>query len=173
MTRMMRHNESDMQISCVAWMRYNYPVYSKLLEHPKNEGNGNRKQGAISKAEGVQPGVADLILHVPSEFPKTETPSTKRFAPATHYHSLAIEMKTKKGQQSDSQKDWQRFFEAAGGKYVIVRSYDEFVSVMKEYINNVPHDVHSAICRVTAQIEQERYLAEKKRIEEVFGKRYE
>ena len=48
---MKKHKESDLQIQCVRWFRYQYQAFARLLEHPKNEGNGNHSQGAIAKAE--------------------------------------------------------------------------------------------------------------------------
>ncbi len=62
------HRESDLQIRCVKWFRITYPAFAFLLEHPHNEGNGfNRIQQAIANAEGVTKGVADLILHIPTQ----------------------------------------------------------------------------------------------------------
>jgi len=154
----MKHKESDLQIRCITWFRYQYPAYARLMEHPKNEGCGNRRQGAIAKAEGVQAGVADLILHVPAYI----TEASLRHSDC--YHSLAIEMKTKTGTQSPEQKQWQRLFEAAGGRYVIIRSYDDFVAEVTRYMLNVPLDLdldvkraHAAIEREAAQRDKEMY----------------
>lgn len=135
----MRHRESDMQISCIRWFKYQYPAYSMLIEHPKNEGMGDRRRGIIAKAEGVQPGVADIILHVPSYKDVASMFWTDI------YHSLAIEMKTKTGRQLDAQKRWQRLFEAAGGLYVIVRSIDEFQNVVNNYMSWVPQTIDETI----------------------------
>ena len=43
-------------------------------------------------------------------------------------------MKYKKGTQQDSQKDWQRVAEAAGNKYVVCRSLNEFMKEVKNYL---------------------------------------
>lgn len=145
----MRHRESDMQINCVRWFGYQYPAYSSLLEHPKNEGNGNRVQGRIAKAEGVRAGVADLILHVPSYINEASVNHSDVF------QSLAIEMKTKIGRQSPEQKIWQRYFEAAGGKYIIVRSYDDFVAEVSRYMLQVPSDVDERVKKLHSEIERE------------------
>lgn len=60
----MKHKESDLQIRCVKWFRYQYPEYARLLEHPHNEGNAfNRRQQSIANAEGVTKGVADSLYH--------------------------------------------------------------------------------------------------------------
>ena len=137
----MKHKESDLQIQCVRWFRLRYPAFARLLEHPHNEGNAfNRQQQSIANAEGVTKGVADLILHVPA-YIKGE-PSLRH---SDCYHSLAIEMKTKTGSQSLSQREWQLFFEAAGNMYVVVRSFEDFMRTVTEYMRNVPLDVAEAV----------------------------
>ena len=71
------------------------------------------------KEEGVLAGVADLVLLVPN----------------AKYHALLIEMKTPKGRQSDSQRAWQ--LAVAGNDdylYVVVRSLEEFIKVIEEYL---------------------------------------
>jgi len=160
----MKHKESDLQIRCISWFRYQYPAYARLIEHPKNEGCGNRRQGAIAKAEGVQAGVADLILHVPAYI---TGPSIRH---CDCYHSLALEMKTKTGKQSPVQKQWQRLFEAAGGRYVIIRSYDEFVAEVTRYMLNVPMDVDDAIKKAYAEIEREAELEAQKEFKRLLNK---
>ena len=143
----MKHKESDLQIRCVKWFRYQYPEYARLLEHPHNEGNAfNRRQQSIANAEGVTKGVADLILHVPSYI---TWPSLRH---SDSFHSLAIEMKTPKGTQSPEQKTWQRLFEAAGGRYVIIRSYDDFVVEVTRYMLFVPLDIDKRIKQAYADI---------------------
>ncbi len=147
----MKHKESDLQIRCIKWFRYQYPPFAMLMHHPKNEGHGNRRQGAIAKAEGVTPGVADIILHVPSYINcQAEDITHIRF-----YTSLAIEMKTATGRQSPEQRQWQRLFEASGGRYVIIRSYDEFVSEVTRYMISVPIRIADAIRAAHRQIEDE------------------
>lgn len=73
------------------------------------------------KEEGVVAGVADLIL-------------LKR---NRQYGALCVEMKTKLGRQSETQKKWQKEVEATGNKYVVCRSLDEFMKVVTEYLNDV------------------------------------
>ena len=134
---MKSHRESDLQIRCLKWFRYQYPEFARLMEHPHNEGNGlNRRQQAIANAEGVTKGVADILLHLSAEYPVYGEDGN-----LTHwlrYISLAIEMKTPVNKQSDDQKTWQRLFEAAGGKYIVIRNYGDFVVAVTEYMNNVP-----------------------------------
>ena len=46
-------------------------------------------------------------------------------------------MKTAKGKQQDSQKRFQRKVEAYGYRYEIVRSLDEFMNVIRDYLSKV------------------------------------
>lgn len=156
---MKKHKESDLQIQCVRWFRYEYPEFARLLEHPHNEGNAfNRRQQAIANAEGVTKGVADMILHVPSYI--TGEASLRH---SDCFHSLAIEMKTQIGRQSPEQREWQLLFEAAGGMYVVVRSFDEFQQIVTKYMLNVPLDVAEAVKEAHKAIEER---AKKKALEQ-------
>jgi hypothetical protein len=114
----MKHIESKMQINCVRWFRLQYPQYAKLLFSVPNGGARRLAEAKILKAEGATPGVADLIL----------------LASNGTYNSLCLELKTEKGRQSDSQKEWQQVAEQNGNKYVIVRSIYEFISEVKKYL---------------------------------------
>ena len=128
-----RHEESRLQESCVTWFRYQYPKLALLLFAVPNGGKRTHRtivragrvityspEAKQMKKEGVTAGVADLILLTPS----------KGFA------SLCIEMKTteKGSKQRDSQKEWQKAAEEAGNKYVICRTLEEFIAVVKEYL---------------------------------------
>lgn len=131
MPKRYQHKESELQIQCVRWFAYEYPHLRMLLYHPKNEGTANgRAQGAIAKAEGVVAGVADLILQAPSR---------------DGFSCLAIEMKTLTGRQSQEQKLFERYINAADGKYVIVRTFDDFKLIVKEYVNSIYEDVISSL----------------------------
>lgn len=80
----------------------------------------SESQGAILKAEGMLAGVADLLLLLPSE----------------GYSLLAVEMKTDTGRQSPRQKEWQRQAEAHGIRYEICRSFDDFNTLLTEYMTH-------------------------------------
>lgn len=114
----MYYEEEKLQKLCVAQFLWRYPEYYRLLHHSANEGSGDAKRGARLKALGVQAGFPDLILCVARQ----------------GYHGLAIEMKTEKGRQSESQKEYQRLLEREGYKYVICRSLDEFIVIMRDYL---------------------------------------
>lgn len=149
------YREQDMQIRCVKYFRVTYPHFACLLFHPKNEEAGGRTRAVIAKAEGVQAGVADLMLLVP-------TPD---------YIGLAIEMKDKRGRQSEKQKIFQRYFEAVGGKYIIPRSYEEFVTEIEKYMEEVTPIVWGDAKRVFREIDDERTLQAKRELEKMLGKK--
>ena len=115
----MNHSESRLQQSCVYWFRLAYPEYAWCLISVPNGVATSATQGRILKAEGMVAGAADLLLLVPRH----------------GYGCLCIEMKTEKGRQRDSQKAWQEHVEAAGNKYVICRSFDDFREAVDGYMN--------------------------------------
>lgn len=114
----MRTRESKLQEACVNWFRYQYPQYRELLFAVPNGGWRNKTVAAILKAEGVVPGVSDLIL----------------LKSNGQYHSLCIEMKTPVGRQSERQKAWQRQAEAEGNKYVVCHSFEAFMNTVNNYL---------------------------------------
>lgn len=155
----MNHEESKLQQQCVAWFRAQYPQYAMLLTHPANEGNGNRVSGAIHKAEGTVAGVPDLLLFMPS------------FTLLGRYNGLGIEMKTMRGRQTQQQKDFQEMIEAAGYKYVVVRRLEEFVIVIRKYIDNAPTQLKKNISSVHAEITRAAEEREKEKFYKVIGKK--
>ncbi len=157
----MRHEESNLQQQCVAWFRAQYPQYAMLLTHVPNEGNGNRVSGAIHKAEGTVAGVPDLLLFLPSWYPEKGKDDATVWCLV---HGLGIEMKSEKGKVRQSQKDFKKMFEAAGYRYEIVRSLDEFKTLIKSYITFVHHALayeigmaHKAIKEAAEQREREHF----------------
>lgn len=116
----MRNIESRLQCACVKWFKLQYPRLAKLLFAVPNGGARSAITGAILKAEGVTRGVADLLLLVP----------------VRKYHGLCIEMKTARGRQSASQKDWQKAVEKQGYKYVLCRSLDDFMDEIEIYFKS-------------------------------------
>lgn len=116
---MIRHEESNLQQACVRWFRMQYPKLAPLLFAVPNGGARDVRTGRILKAEGVVAGVADLLLLVPSK----------------EYHGLCVEMKTGTGKQSESQKAWGQAVRAQGYGYVVCRSVECFVGLMKGYLS--------------------------------------
>ena len=162
------HKEQDLQIRCVKYFHCTYPELARLLNHPKNEvASGNRIEGAIAKAEGVQAGTADLILHVPSE---THIIDGVHQEELWIYHSLAIELKTKTGRQSPAQKLFQRYFEAAGGMYVVIRTFEDFCHVVDTYVMGIPYNTRKRLAELWKQIDDEETQAAREQLQKIINK---
>lgn len=86
-----------------------------------NGGKRNAAEAAKFKEMGTRAGFPDLIFLKPSK----------------SFNFLAIELKTANGRQSEHQKEYQREFERIGAKYVVVRSLDEFISIIDEYMKDI------------------------------------
>lgn len=112
--------EHRIQSACVRWFRLQYPKMKHNLFSVPNGGKRDAVTGAKLKEEGALAGVTDLILLKSNRF----------------YGALLIEMKTPKGSQSDSQKEWESKITQDGYKYVIIRSLDEFRKVVKQYLSD-------------------------------------
>lgn len=113
--------EHRIQCACVRWFNVQYPkLHGRLFAVP-NGGRRDATTAAKLKAEGVVPGVADLVLLMSNR----------------DYGALLIEMKTPKGRQSDSQKKWEKTVCAdAEYKYVVCRSLDDFIREVDSYLRN-------------------------------------
>jgi len=160
------YKEQDTQIRCVKYFRVSYPHLAHLLFHPKNEEAGGRARAAIAKAEGVQAGVADLMLPIVSDcVQQTEDGEIRRY-----YYGLAIEMKTKKGRQSEQQKIFQRYFEAVGGKYVVIRTYEDFCKEIDEYVLGIPSIFIARAKQTWCDIDKERTAEAKRELEKLINK---
>lgn len=114
----MKHIESHIQQACFSWFRLQFPDLAMLMFAVPNGGSRRRIEAKIMKAEGVTAGVADVLFLYPN----------------SEYHGLCIEFKTEKGKQQESQKRFQKAVEAQGYKYAIVRSIEEFIELVKNYI---------------------------------------
>lgn len=137
--------EGGLQIACVRWFRLQYPKFSKLLFHPKNEADGTYgKKIAINAAAGVVPGVPDLILALPSN--KNIKLKSEGIKILEGFNGLGIELKYgKTNNQTDHQKRFQAHWEAAGYKYSLCRSLEDFMEVVNEYMEDVPIEVKEKV----------------------------
>lgn len=104
---------------CVSWFRWQYPAMAPLLFAVPNGGHRSKVTAAILKREGATAGVADLIL----------------LTPGTGAHTLCIEMKADKGRQTEAQRSWQAAAEAAGNRYVVCRSLDQFINAINSHLH--------------------------------------
>lgn len=111
--------EHLIQVSCVRWFRLSYPPLAYNLFAVPNGGRRDAATGSKLKEEGVLAGVSDLILLMPNQ----------------DYHGLLIEMKTPKGTQTESQREWEKRMNAHGYKYVVCRSLDDFMTAVSDYLS--------------------------------------
>lgn len=117
--RVLDDEEHRIQVECVKWFRLQYPKLRLRLFAVPNGGQRNVIVASKMKAEGVLSGVADLIL----------LKSNGKYA------ALLVEMKTKKGRQSETQKLWEADVCKNGEyKYVLCRSIEDFISAIRSYI---------------------------------------
>lgn len=86
----MKNEEHNLQVACVRWFDMQYPKHKNQLFAVPNGGQRNVVVALKLKAEGVRAGVADLILMCGLG------------------QVIFIEMKTKKGTQTKSQKHLKR-----------------------------------------------------------------
>lgn len=113
------HEEHDLQCACVNWFNLVHPNMRLNLFAVPNGGRRDKVTGARLKAEGVRPGVADLIL----------------LKQRHGYGALLIEMKTSKGVLSQLQRIWRNHVSLDGYKYVVCRSVQDFIKEVNEYLD--------------------------------------
>ena len=86
--------------------------------HPANGGRRDAKTGAMLKAMGVKPGVADIILVRQGGY------------------MAFIEIKAGKGSPSPAQRDWQDWCGENGVPYAICRNLSDVQNVLMDW--NIP-----------------------------------
>lgn len=112
------NEEHQLQCACVRSFRFKYPRFRHNLFAVPNGGKRDKTTAAKLKAEGALAGVADLIFLKSNRY----------------YGALLIEMKTRTGRQTDTQREWQKLIETDGYKYVVCRSVDDFMREVDEYL---------------------------------------
>ena len=119
--RRYKHEESQHQRAVVQWWR----AAARGMQHSPlllmafpNAAKRDPVSAGLLKAEGMVPGAPDLFL----------------FVPRSHYHGLAIEMKTAIGRLSPVQKDVHFALELEGYKVVICRSFNEAKAEIERYL---------------------------------------
>ena len=108
-------SESALQAMCFQWHWNTYPNQRGLL-HANNNNSENAIKGSLNKAIGVVQGVADMEYNI-------------------NGHTVFIEMKTVNGTQSKAQKAFQSVVVSHGFPYHIVRSFEEFKTLINHYQN--------------------------------------
>lgn len=118
--------EDQIHRACADWVFAQEGIYPFLrwLMHVPNGGLRSRGEAGKMRAMGVRKGVVDWILPFPS--------------PSGRYAGLAIEVKSHRGTVSDEQQDFLDDAAAAGWLTAVVRSSDEFVKVVEQWIRDRP-----------------------------------
>ena len=116
-----KNEEHKLQVAAFKWFRLQFPKMGHNLFAIPNAAKRTSRIGAYMKAEGLLPGVADVVLMKSNRF----------------YGACFFEFKTPKGRQSDLQKEWQQKITNDGYKYVVVRSLDDFMREVKQYLSYI------------------------------------
>lgn len=106
----MRNEEYGIQKSCVKWFNYKNPTQKGLLYMNMNNPR-NKVNGKLMKDAGMVAGVSDL---------------TYLYGGKVYF----IEVKTKTGKLSENQLIWSGKIMSFGYSYSVVRSLDDFMSLI-------------------------------------------
>lgn len=115
-----RWTEEGLQEQCVTWFDTMYPDLRLLLHHSPNEGKRSIIEGSHLKASGMRAGFPDLVLLMPSG----------------EWSWLAMEFKSKGGRLSEAQKTYAEYLPQHNVLHKVIRTVDEFTSLVSEYIKN-------------------------------------
>lgn len=110
-----QHIESQIQRQMILWFRLQYPRY--IIAAIPNGGRRNALEAKIMKSEGVLAGFSDLIIIADRSV-------------------LFVEVKTKTGRQSESQKKFQTDVERLGFQYSICRSLQDFQLTIEKFLRD-------------------------------------
>ena len=102
----MKHEEDQIHVAILAYLRLNLPPDATPPWHTPNGGSRDARTGAKMKKLGAIAGFPDLAFIYRGKF-------------------YALEVKTAKGKLGDVQKLWRDWIEAAGGAYAVVKSIDD------------------------------------------------
>ena len=115
------HEEDNLQINCVAWFRMQYPKY--IIHHSPNGGKRQIKvnkygqrycpEGTRFKKMGTIAGFPDLLIITP-------------------FKIIFIELKSKTGSRSPSQKEIHEELKSNGQKIFMAKSLEEFIDIVKK-----------------------------------------
>jgi hypothetical protein len=105
-------NEDILQAEIYKWFHNTHCAgKNNIIFSVPNGGTRNTKEAMKLKATGLMPGVSDLIILLPSK-------------------CLFIEVKTSTGKQSDAQKVFSSKVTSLGFDYHLVRSFEDFKSII-------------------------------------------
>ena len=104
----MKTEEHRIQVAIVRYLR----IMGVMVFAVPNGGKRDAKTGAYLKDEGALAGVADLIILLPNR-------------------CIFIEVKTDKGDQQQTQKDFEQRVKGLGYEYYVWRSLDDAIEFTK------------------------------------------
>ncbi|MEL6566863.1 MAG: VRR-NUC domain-containing protein [Pseudomonadota bacterium] len=104
-------SEHDLQRAVARYLDYALRETQAVWFAVPNGGARNVNVARKLRAEGVKPGVADIVL-------------------VWQGRAIGIELKTQKGRQSTAQKEWAEAFTLAGGVYHVCRSVDAVADIL-------------------------------------------
>lgn len=129
------HPEEDLTMECRAEFIKKYPEYHKCLHHTPNE-NFVSEIGGKRKAMGVVAGVADFQLNIPA------------IIDGVTIAGLDIELKVGRNGQRWSQKEYEDYSLATWHIYRVIKSVEDFMECIDNYMSHVDPSVHAAIKRL-------------------------
>ena len=97
-------------------------------------------QGQYREGAKIQVGTGEIAYHkqLPGKWtPGQSTKGTADISSTIRGRSVKIEIKYGKDVQSQVQKEYQASIERAGGVYIIVRSFDEFVVWYEQFTEGI------------------------------------
>ena len=102
-----------------------YPALKNIFAVP-NAAKRSVRLASMLRSEGMVSGIPDILLTWP-QYSQDQPPCIR-------YCGLALEMKTKGGKVSDTQKDWLARLEAASWRTAVCWSSEEAWAVVCTYL---------------------------------------
>jgi len=102
--------ESDIQQTIL-----DYFSYAKVFHYRQNSGGGYKSGDRFIPRFASVSGLPDIVCIIRGKY-------------------IGIEVKTAKGKQSESQTDFQKELESAGGTYILARSLDEVIEKLESVL---------------------------------------
>lgn len=128
----MKRKESDLQIACVNWFRYQYPQYRMLLFAIPNGGKRNITTAINLKREGVVSGVPDMFLSIPRG----------------EWHGFYLELKAGVNELTQNQDLFFMLAQKQMYKCEVIRSLDQFIREINYYLTANLHGNNSSGNRI-------------------------
>lgn len=120
----LRESEHSTQAALIEWcarMTPRYPELAEIFAVP-NGGQRHPVVAAKLKAEGVQPGIEDLMLLVPRG----------------GYHGLLIELKVPGGRVPEAQRVWHARHRARGYCVMVCWGWEQAADMLVKYLTAKP-----------------------------------